>query len=80
MSADNYYMIRKHPNGKYVALMGFASDPTEPTVEPDREYEFFDDPMDAFFWAQGLEWPDAPEYGVSIHPECNVRKISKSDP
>lgn len=26
MSADNYYMIRNHPEGGYAAVMGFASD------------------------------------------------------
>lgn len=75
MSADNYYMIRKAPSGKHVAVMGFYSDPVEPVIDPAKEYQEFDEAMDAWHWANDQQ----SEYGVSIHPECEVRKISKSD-
>jgi hypothetical protein len=29
MSADNFILVRKHPDGGYVNVMGFASDPTD---------------------------------------------------
>lgn len=75
MSADNYYLIRKAPDGKFVAVMGFASDPDEPKIDPEREYPTFDHPLDALMWAQ----EQSAEYGVSLHPECGNLKISKSD-
>lgn len=75
MSADNYYMIRKHPNGKFVAVMGFASDSREPVVTADESYKLFDDPVSALLWAH--QQPS--EYGASVHPECGNLKISKSD-
>lgn len=64
MSADNYYLIRNHPDGGYAAIMEFASsdeigevklkDPSYPTVDQAilsviNEYA---------------------EYGIEVHPEC----------
>lgn len=75
MSADNYYIIRKTPAGKFVALMAFMSDDKYPEVDPERtDYLTFDHPVDALLWAQ--EQPS--EGGATLHPECGDLKISKS--
>lgn len=74
MSADNYYLIRKHPgyppaNPRFVALMGFESNDEELTVDMDRTtYMLFDNFETARRWAE--EQPT--EYGVRVHPECYV--------
>lgn len=66
MSADNYYVIRKHPDGGFAALMGFASDDREPVIDTDRTYKTFETVGQAVMWASD----EYSEYGVSIHPEC----------
>jgi hypothetical protein len=68
MSADNYYLIRKHPGGKFVSLMGFMSDEDEPQVDPKRTYTFFSTPEKALEFVS--TFGAATEYGVRIHPEC----------
>jgi hypothetical protein len=68
MSADNYYLIRKHPDGGFVALMGFMSDEDEPQVDPKREYDIYTSPVHALD-AVSREYT---EYGTQIHPECYV--------
>jgi hypothetical protein len=67
VSADNYYVIRRHPGpeGGYAAVMAFASDSEDPHV---------------FGWhavwptvGTALKWATAQysEYGVTVHPECH---------
>lgn len=73
MSADNYYLVRKHPTrstpeqGIYVALMGFMSEEVQPEVDPTYlGYTLFEYPENAL--ASVLN--EYAEYGHSIHPEC----------
>ena len=68
MSADNYYLVRRHPDGGFVALMGFASDDEEPTVEPGRNYLVYGTADEAL--CSVLD--EYAEYGHSIHSECNL--------
>lgn len=66
MSADNFYLIRRAPGGKFTPLMGFASDEDQPEVGAMREYQLFDT-AEAAFDSVADEYA---EYGHSIHPEC----------
>jgi hypothetical protein len=67
MSADNYYLVRVHPETRrFVPLMGFASDFGRPYVRADRDEPSFDTPELAL--ASVLN--DYAEYGHSIDPEC----------
>lgn len=63
MSADNGYMIRKHPKGGYAAVHYFMSDEGEITASEDAPS--YPTPMDAY-WAVDSEWT---EYGTTFHPE-----------
>jgi hypothetical protein len=72
VSSDNFYVIRKHPEGGFAYAMGFASHDIvdDETFDMDLAihknsiaFKTFDDAMDA---ALGLE----AEYGVFTHPEC----------
>lgn len=64
VSADNYYLIRKREDGKFCAVMGFASDDHEPTVE--FRHKSFATVVEAVLWASD----EYTEYGVRVHPEC----------
>ena len=66
MSADNFYLIRKHPNGGFAAIMGFASDETE--LIATKKHKQFDSLQLAHLYA----YSEYSEYGVHIHPECFV--------
>ena len=67
MSADNFYVIRKHPQGGYAAVMGFASDESEESPEVrSNHHQSFATVSDALDYASG----EYSEYGVSVHPEC----------
>lgn len=69
MSADNYYLIRKHPTrDRFVALMGFESDETEVEVNPNKMYVLFESYDSARRWAETQNT----EYGVRVHPECYI--------
>jgi hypothetical protein len=64
MSADNYYVITRHPLGGYTAVMGFASDDSNrPATEQDPQFATLDD---ALTYALN----DYTEYGVSVDPDC----------
>lgn len=63
MSADNYYVIKKHPKGGYAAVMGFASNEALPEVR-DRHRSFVTVEQ-AISWATN----EYSEYGVSVDPE-----------
>lgn len=64
MSADNYYVIKKHPHGGYAAVMGFASDDMRPKVRPNHHHAF-PTPAAALEYAHG----EYVEYGVRIDPD-----------
>lgn len=70
MSADNYYVIRKHPSGGYTAIMAFDSDVDEDGYQilPDAlpGHPVFPD-MDAAITFAETQWS---EYGWYVHPEC----------
>lgn len=65
MSADNYYIIRKHPEGGYTPVQGFASDDELPSVIPERHRSFpsIDEAIEFVI-------DDYTEYGIRVHPEC----------
>lgn len=63
MSADNYFIIRKHPKGGYAVVMGFSSNPQVPRATQ-KHYSFntVSEALDA-----ATEYS---EYGVHVHSEC----------
>lgn len=72
MSSDNFYVVRKHADGGFTYVMGFAShDINEdgtfnlniPPSKNNKQYKTFDDALNT-----ALE--DYSEYGVITHPEC----------
>jgi hypothetical protein len=66
MSADNYYMIRKHPTGGFCAIECCASedDETDPEARPGmKSWPTVDE---AFDYAE-MQYS---EYGTRIHKEC----------
>lgn len=69
MSADNYYVIRRHPNGGFTAVMGCASVEEDPEVCPEHHQSF---PT----VQKALDSVNSPddwtEYGTHIHAECEV--------
>lgn len=70
MSADNGYVIRKHPAGGYAAVMYFDSsleDQGWPDVRPDHHH-----PFGTFLEAYRYAEREYSEYGVSIHPEIKI--------
>lgn len=64
MSSDNYWIIRRTANGKFAALMGFASD--EVTPKPQADSDEYGTPEQALKAVIN----DYAEYGHSIHEEC----------
>lgn len=71
MSADNYFLIRKHPSGGFAAVMGFASDVDDSgsEIEPvadtrHRAYPTVDEAINSAIHEYA-------EYGISVHPECD---------
>lgn len=71
MSADNFYIIRKHPLGGFAAVMGFASYDDDLEVRPGHDRQFFT-VDEAWEWAN----KEYSEYGVSIHPEVNYKIVT----
>jgi hypothetical protein len=72
MSSDNYFVVRKHPEGGYTYVMGFESDYENlgdnifvdiNVKDTDPIYTDYEDALNA-----ALE--DMCEYGVVTHPEC----------
>jgi hypothetical protein len=70
MSSDDFYLIRKHPNGGFAAVHGFASDKNKNELEATTKHLQFKTKNDALNY--GLN--KYPEYGVSIHPECYKKR------
>ena len=79
MSADNFYIVRRHPDGGYAAVMGFASDldehGNEVIPEVSQRHPRFPTMFDALEWANN----EYAEYGVSVHPEC-LDPVSTQEP
>ena len=78
MSADNFYMIRKHPNGGFCLDMGFDSDDNYgscPVSEKLRSWPTLDEVIAEWNEHQdGRYWS---EYGMSVHQECfDVHSVS----
>ena len=67
MSADNFYVIVRHPNGGFTPIMGFASD-EEFCAKAEEWMHSFDNLEDAYSYAT----EDWTEYGVRVDPECYV--------
>ena len=72
MSADNYYIIRKHPDGGFAAVMGFASDDGTPDAE--RRHQSFNTVEEALIYAGEDGYT---EYGISVHPECSPTRAGR---
>jgi hypothetical protein len=77
MSSDNFYVVRKHPEGGYTYITGFASFDINkdgsfkydlPVNNNNVKYKTFDDALNA-----ALE--DYSEYGVFTHPECEDNQL-----
>lgn len=75
MSADNGYMLKKHPKGGYALVMWFASDdnPCRQATEEDESYPTIQDALKAF--SDGQAWLGDGyypkfycEYGLSLDP------------
>lgn len=65
MSADNYYVVRKHPSGGFTYVQGFASDEDEVlVVHPNApQFRTWRDALDA----ASREYS---EYGAMVADEC----------
>ena len=68
MSADNFYIVRRHEGG-FTPVMGFAS--VEETPTPRKGAKVYPTPEDALDAVAG----EYTEYGASIHPECYVDAV-----
>lgn len=77
MSADNYYEIKRHPNGGYTPVMGFASDDTPLVVDPKR-HQSFSTPYEAYDEA-AKDW--IIEYGIHFDREVleDMKGLDKSE-
>ena len=77
MSADNYFVVRKHPKGGYTYVTGFESDKENwdshlhvniPVTDNHFNYPTYKEAL-----AAALE--DYSEYGVTTHPECEEQEL-----
>jgi hypothetical protein len=66
MSADNYYMIRKHPTGGFCAIECCASEDDETDPEARPGMKSWPTVEEAFDYAE-MQYS---EYGTRIHKEC----------
>lgn len=75
MSADNFYIVRKHPFGGYAAVMGFASDVDDNDEQIYPEAEITDQQFKSI--GEALNWAviQYSEYGVDVHPECESKSV-----
>lgn len=74
MSADNYYVIRKHPSGGFAAVMGFESDGREPEALASRHIPH--PTVRAALDSVEGEWT---EYGTRIHTEVLVEILPSEE-
>ncbi len=77
MSADNYYLVRKHPAGGFTYVMGFASDVDEDDVEIIPEATLDDPRFDTKEAAMSACMHEYAEYGHDYHWEtiCDNHKV-----
>ena len=73
MSADNYYVIHKHPEGGYAAVMGFMSDDEEP--KPTASHFHFATIADALAHANSDAYV---EYGTRFSPEVRAELFGEA--
>jgi hypothetical protein len=79
MSADNYYVVRKHPRGGFALVMGFMSD-DHPDLSVEVDQESFPTVAAAIEeYDNGQDWDNVSgypkyyaEYGLSVHAECDM--------
>lgn len=80
MSSDNFYVVRKHTDGGFTYVVGFASHDVDedgafnldlPINQNSKQYKTFDEALTA-----ALE--DYSEYGVITHPECEEEEEDES--
>lgn len=67
MSADNFYLIRRHPVNGFSAVMGFASCDAEDSLtisDSSVSFPTVDEAIESVIDSYA-------EYGVQVHPECN---------
>lgn len=78
MSADNYFLLRKHPNGGFALVMGMDSNIEWPTVHPNAEsFPTVMDALKAYTDGQQFDVDNEEmfyplymsEYGLRIHQE-----------
>lgn len=67
MSADNYWVITRHPKGGYAAVMGFASD-DNPDLRAQPKHEKFPTVQAALEYAEN----EGSEYGVSLADDVKL--------
>lgn len=82
MSADNFFVLRKHPLGGFAWVMGFASDEnnhayTDQVSEDAERFETIEAAVKAY--NDGQEWTEDGwypkyycEYGMQIAAECYI--------
>lgn len=80
MSADNFFVLRKHPLGGFAWVMGFASDENnhayaDPVSEDAERFETIEAAVKDFndnenTWRDGYYPKYYNEYGMDISPEC----------
>lgn len=76
MSADNYYLVRKHPLGGFTYVMGFASDTDDDGEEIIPEATISDPRFDTKEAAMSACIHEYAEYGHDYHWElCEDHKI-----
>lgn len=76
MSADNYYLVRKHPLGGFTYVMGFASDVDENDDEIIPVAEESDPQFKTKEEAMRASSHQYAEYGHSYHPEtCDNHQV-----
>jgi hypothetical protein len=75
MSADNFYIVRKHPFGGYAAVQGFASDVDDNDEQIYPEANVTDQQFKSI--GEALNWAvmEYSEYGVDVHPECESKSV-----
>lgn len=79
MSADNYYLVRKHPLGGFTYVIGFASDVDEDDVEIMPEAKESDPQFETKEEAMNASLKEYSEYGSQYHPEtCDNHNMESS--